>query len=148
MAEIQTNNSSEKWIYAGLRDEGKSVEWIDAKGEEMLFKAGKNTKAIAVGSMYLISHVSRDENGIFESAQFGGKQWLEHFTDSELINKWTVKNDVSAQSQMKKRCENKIKKENEEGFMDMTINELFQLSKTMNRSERSILVSLVLRRLQ
>ncbi len=136
----------ENWIYAGLRDGGKSVHWIDPKGEICPFGADKSTKAIAVGSKYEIHNIQRNEDGFVSKASFGNKKWIEQSErDSEEVRAWTVKDEIARQAINRKKTVNKIKKENDEDWGEMSLIEIQALSRTMNRSERTILASMVMR---
>ena len=137
---------TEQWIYSGLRDEGKSVHWIDPNGEICPFGADKSTKAIAVGSIYEIHNIQRNEDGLVSKASFGNKKWIEQSDrDSEEVRAWTVKDGIARQAINRKKTVNKIKKENDEDWGYMSLIEIQALSRTMNRSERTILASMVMR---
>lgn len=137
---------TEVWIYAGLRDAGKSVYWIDPHGEICPFGADKSTKAIAVGSKYEVHNVQRNEEGKVEKASFGNKQWIEQ-SDIELedVRAWTVEDEVARQAINRKKAINKIKKENDDDWGEMTLNEIVAVSRKMNRSERTILAAMIMR---
>ena len=136
---------NETWTYAGLREKGKKVHWVCPNGEVMSFGASKVTKAIAVGSEYEISNVKRDSKNSVESASFGNKKWVsQKDRESEEVREWALNDKVARQYANLKRTENKIKKANDEELLNMTVAELQQLANSMNRSERSILSSIVL----
>lgn len=137
---------TEVWIYAGLRNGGKTVYWIDPHGEICPFGADKTSKAIAVGSKYEIHNVKRNEDGQVESASFGNKQWVEQSDrDRDDVRAWTVEDEVARQAINRKKAINRIKKENDEDWGDMTLNEIVEVSRKMNRSERTILAAMIMR---
>jgi hypothetical protein len=122
-----TASSTEEWTYAGLRDEGKSVHWIDPKGEICPFAADKSTKAIAVGSQYEIHNIQRSEEGLVSKASFGNKKWIRQ-SDVQLedVRAWTVKDEVARQAINRKKTVNKIKKQNDEDWGEMSLIEIQQ----------------------
>ena len=140
---------TEMWTYCGLRNEGKDVHWLCPNGERMSFKATKNTKAGATGSVYEVHNVKRGEDGTVESASFGMKKWIKSSDElcEVMLKEWSLKDQVAKQAINRKKTINKINKENVEDIGKMTLDEIQRLAIRMNRSERTVLASIVMRRL-
>ncbi len=65
--------------------------------------------------------------------------------ESEKIEEWILKDEIAASARTEKAVVNKIKKLNENGLRNMTLDEISNLSLTMTVSQRSILAAKVLK---
>ena len=139
---------AELWRYAGRRTlsgKGLGALYIDPAGEELLFKAGRESASRAIGATYEVE-VQRDD-GAFAGARVAGAKWVAAAADDdELVARWVAHDAAAYTADTARRRAERAKADAVERFGELTLDEVARMLANAG-PQRYALLANVLRRI-
>lgn len=134
--------SPELWIYAGRRElagGGLAGAWIDATGDELLFK-GKHR---AIGATYEVQ-VGRDASNVRAGVDRARFVQAGSVSNNPRLPAWTAADRAAYTSDQARRREERAKRDSAQRFGDLTLDDVRQRLATLPAPQRAALLANVL----
>ncbi len=133
-------------FYAGLSSDGKQKR-IEIEGKMKVWPAKSKIK-LPVGTAFIMPVANTEGGGL--TAWLGEIEILEDTSaceDREEYKDWIVTNTAGQKARTMTAALNKARRDNDEQFFDLTINQIHSRMHNMNRSQKAAVCSYVLQRL-
>jgi hypothetical protein len=141
---LDNNNKIIYEFYKEKKEDTFQIIFFDTNDEffEKVNYGGKFPKHIlSVGSFYTVEISDEGPHVIYPSTL----KRTEGRSTEDLIEKWTLLDEIAGSIKNQKATTNKINKDNKFKMGEMTLNEIYGLSLQMNRAQKEILIAKLIR---